>query len=92
MGAASPREATPFSYQETAMNICPTPEFMEAFGRAERKYGFAAAANHVQDEMWLMREHRNSVCAGLQENEGHQAVAKEFPHLYSTAEVENPSA
>jgi hypothetical protein len=65
------------------MDIAPTPEFMEAFGRAERKYGFSAAAKWVRDEMALMRENGDSVCAGLPKSEGHQAVARIYPHLYT---------
>jgi hypothetical protein len=70
------------------MNITPTPEFMEAVGRVFAKYGQDPArwpyAYCIQEEMRLMREHGDSVRAGLTGvEEQHAAVAAAYPHLYT---------
>ena len=67
------------------MNITPTPEFMEALGRAIEKYGERHAFEFgvIQSEMASMRKHGDTVRAGLiDEQAQHRAVAQRDPHLY----------
>jgi len=62
----------------------PTPEFMEAYGRAEEKYWFRHCMKFVGREIRLMRTNGDSICAGLASvEEQHAAVAAAFPHLYN---------
>jgi hypothetical protein len=71
------------------MDISPTPEFMEAMGRAIAKYGKRHAFEFglIQTEMASMRRHGDTVRAGLVDVQAqHHAVAQRYPHLYKRAD------
>jgi hypothetical protein len=67
------------------VSITPTPEFVEAFGRAEAKHGFRCAVDHVREELHSIMN-GDSVCVGLADEQAkHRAVAARYPHLYAEA-------
>jgi hypothetical protein len=70
------------------MNCAPTPEYMEAVGRAQAKHGDRWAEGYrVQEEMAFMRTHGDSVRIGLATiEEQHLAVAARYPHLYNVTD------
>jgi hypothetical protein len=66
------------------MDITPSPEFVEAFGRvqAKGKSGPEALRKELADI-----NRGNSVCVGLQSvQDKHRAVAAIYPHLYQASE------
>jgi predicted DNA-binding transcriptional regulator AlpA len=66
-----------------AMDISPTPEFMEVIGRLQAKGLNCADPERYWRECELMQKTGDSVCAGfLDQDAKHRAVAAAYPHLY----------
>jgi hypothetical protein len=65
-------------------HLIPTPEYLQALGRAEEKYGAQHAVEHVTEEIAAMRRTGDSICKGLAEEQAHRAVAARYPHLYTS--------
>jgi hypothetical protein len=64
-------------------NTTPTPEYMEAVGRAMNKYGPQEALAAARDELKEMIQNGDSICNGLVGvKEKHQRVAEHYPALY----------
>ena len=69
------------------MDITPTPEFMEAVGRAYDKYGPEIegypTAEHIHEQLALIHRKNDSMLKDIADkNEKYRAVAARWPHLY----------
>jgi hypothetical protein len=64
-------------------SLTPTPEFMEALGRALEKNTMGLPYGAIQTEMRMMREGDASVRAGIEDEQAqYRAVARRYPRLY----------
>jgi hypothetical protein len=64
------------------VDMSPSPEFMEAYGRAREKHG-TRAGNYIREELDLMAKNHDSICARLADDQAkHAALAARYPALY----------
>jgi hypothetical protein len=71
----------------TKDRITPTPEYMEALGRAEDKHGKDHSTwegDPVRQELALILEGDSILNGIVDEQEKHNAVGARWPHLYTT--------